>query len=149
MDMQHNSDGSPIDVLLIEDNPGDQELTREALKRGRINNTLHVVDDGEDAMAFLRQQGEYAGVVRPGLILLDLNLPKMDGREVLKQIKQDHSLKTIPVVVLTTSESERDVLQSYQLNANCYLTKPVEFKDFIEVISVLEQFWFTLVKLPA
>ncbi|MBV1961848.1 MAG: response regulator, partial [Immundisolibacteraceae bacterium] len=141
--------GGAIDVLLVEDNPGDQDLTREAFKMGKITNTLHIVDDGEKAMEFLYQQGQYKDAPRPGIILLDLNLPRKDGREVLAEIKQDPSLRAIPVVVLTTSDSDKDILTSYELNANCYLTKPVELDSFLDAIQVLEQFWLTLVKLPA
>lgn len=138
----------PVEILLVEDNPADQDLTREAFSQGKINNNLHVVEDGEQAMAFLKQEGNYAGVPRPDLVLLDLNLPLKDGREVLEEIKSDNSLCTIPVVVLTTSDDEADVLRSYQLHANCYLTKPVDFESFIHAIRSLEQFWLTLVKLP-
>ena len=132
----------------MEDNPPDQDLTREAFKQGRLNNNLHVVDDGEQALAFLRREGEYGNAPRPGLILLDLNLPRMDGREVLKEIKGDAALSSIPVVVLTTSNDEADVLKSYQLHANCYLTKPVEFDNFTNVVRSLEHFWLTVVQLP-
>ena len=133
----------------MEDNPPDQDLTREAFKQGRLNNNLHVVDDGEQALAFLRREGEYGNAPRPGLILLDLNLPRMDGREVLKEIKGDAALSSIPVVVLTTSNDEADVLKSYQLHANCYLTKPVEFDNFTNVVRSLEHFWLTVVQLPS
>ena len=133
---------------MVEDNPPDQDLTREAFKQGRLNNNLHVVDDGEQALAFLRREGEYGNAPRPGLILLDLNLPRMDGREVLKEIKGDAALSSIPVVVLTTSNDEADVLKSYQLHANCYLTKPVEFDNFTNVVRSLEHFWLTVVQLP-
>lgn len=132
----------------MEDNPPDQDLTREAFKQGRLNNNLHVVDDGEQALAFLRREGEYGNAPRPGLILLDLNLPRMDGRELLKEIKGDAVLSSIPVVVLTTSNDEADVLKSYQLHANCYLTKPVEFDNFTNVVRSLEHFWLTVVQLP-
>lgn len=134
---------------MVEDNPPDQDLTREAFKQGRLNNNLHVVDDGEQALAFLRREGEYGNAPRPGLILLDLNLPRMDGREVLKEIKGDAALSSIPVVVLTTSNDEADVLKSYQLHANCYLTKPVEFDNFTNVVRSLEHFWLTVVQLPS
>lgn len=146
--MKHNHCMHPVEILLVEDNPADQDLTREAFSQGKINNNLHVVEDGEQAMAFLKQEGNYAGVPRPDLVLLDLNLPLKDGREVLEEIKSDNSLCTIPVVVLTTSDDEADVLRSYQLHANCYLTKPVDFESFIHAIRSLEQFWLTLVKLP-
>ncbi len=146
--MTKTSNSQPIDVLLVEDNPGDQDLTREAFKQGRIANTLHVVADGEQAMAFLRGEGEYANQNRPDLILLDLNLPRKDGREVLAEIKQDESLRRIPVVVLTTSDAESDVLESYRLCANAYMTKPVDFISFISAIQKLEEFWLSVVRLP-
>lgn len=139
----------PIEVLLVEDNPGDVRLTREALKEGKIDINLQVAQDGEEALAFLHRRGKHARARRPDLILLDLNMPKMDGREVLAAIKQDSSLKTIPVVVLTTSKAEEDILKTYELNANCYITKPVDFERFIEIVKEIEQFWFTIVKLPA
>ncbi|WP_321493332.1 response regulator [uncultured Desulfobacter sp.] len=138
----------PIEVLLVEDNPGDVRLTREALKEGKIDINLQVAQDGEEAMAYLRRQGRYAGTARPDLILLDLNMPKMGGREVLAEIKMDQDLKTIPVVVLTTSKAEEDILKTYELNANCFITKPVDFEQFIEIVKMIEQFWFTVVKLP-
>ncbi|MCB1881722.1 MAG: response regulator [Chromatiaceae bacterium] len=144
----HNHHARPVEILLVEDNPPDQDLTREAFKQGRLNNNLHVVDDGEQALAFLRREGEYGNAPRPGLILLDLNLPRMDGRELLKEIKGDAVLSSIPVVVLTTSNDEADVLKSYQLHANCYLTKPVEFDNFTNVVRSLEHFWLTVVQLP-
>jgi len=146
--MRQTQNRQPIDVLLVEDNPGDQDLTREAFKQGRIANTLHVVADGEQAMAFLRGEGKYANERRPDLILLDLNLPRKDGREVLAEIKDDESLRRIPVIVLTTSHAESDVLESYQLCANAYITKPVGFSSFINAIQKLEDFWLTVVKLP-
>jgi CheY-like chemotaxis protein len=139
----------PIEILLVEDNPGDVRLTQEALREGKIGNSLHVVEDGESAMAFVRREGEFADMPRPDLILLDLNLPRMDGREVLAQIKADPDLKRIPVVVLTTSRAEEDVLKAYELNANCYITKPVDFEQFIKVVSAVEEFWLTIVRLPA
>ena len=141
--------GTPVEILLVEDNPGDQELTREAFREGRIANTLHIVEDGEQAMQFLRGEGEYADKPRPDLVLLDLNLPRKDGREVLAEIKQDPILKTIPVIVLTTSNSEQDVLASYGHHANCYLTKPVDRDDFLDVIRRLEDFWLSVVRLPS
>jgi CheY-like chemotaxis protein len=140
--------GKPIEILLVEDNPGDVRLIREALKEGKVRNTLHVVYDGVEAITFLRKQGEYSGVLRPDLILLDLNLPKKDGREVLAEIKEDENLKRIPVVVLTTSQSEIDILKSYNLHANCYITKPVDLGQFLEVVKSIEDFWLTIVKLP-
>jgi two-component system response regulator len=138
-----------IEILLVEDNPGDVRLTQEALREGKIRNSLHVVEDGESAMAYVRREGEYTGMPRPDLILLDLNLPRMDGREVLAEIKADPDLKRIPVVVLTTSQAEEDVLKVYNLNANCYITKPVDFEQFIKVVSAVEDFWLTIVRLPA
>lgn len=140
--------GSPIEILLVEDNPGDQDLTRNALQRAKVRNTLHVVEDGEEAMEFLHQEGEYANAPRPDVILLDLNLPRMDGREVLEEIKKDPKLMDIPVVVLTTSSAEQDIIRSYRLHANCYITKPVDLEQFIEVVRSIQNFWLTVVKLP-
>jgi len=142
------SDSKPIEILLVEDSPSDAKLTMEALEAGKIANRLNHVEDGVEAMDFLRRQGKYAKATRPDLIMLDLNLPKKDGREVLKELKNDPSLKTIPIIVLTTSRSDKDVLQSYELNANCYITKPVDFEHFIEVVESIEQFWLTVVTLP-
>jgi len=138
----------PIDILLVEDSPADVRLTREALKEGKVVNILHVVQDGVEAMAFLRKQGPYAASPRPDLILLDLNLPKKDGREVLAEIKADEALQRIPVVVLTTSQAEEDVVRSYNLHANAYVTKPVDLKQFLEVIHAIEEFWLAVVTLP-
>ena len=138
----------PIDILLVEDNPGDVRLTREGLKESRVPNTLHVVEDGVRALAFLRREGEYAGKPRPDIILLDLNLPKKDGREVLEEIKSDTSLRRIPVVVLTTSTSQEDVQKTYDLHANSYVTKPADLEQFIQVVKSLDDFWFSIVKLP-
>jgi len=138
----------PIDILLVEDNPGDVRLTIEALKEDKLQNNLHVVKDGVKAIAFLHQEGEYADVPRPDLILLDLNLPKKDGREVLEEIKADERLKRIPVVILTTSQAEEDILKTYGLHANCYITKPVNLDQFIRVVRSIEEFWLTIVKLP-
>jgi chemotaxis family two-component system response regulator Rcp1 len=135
-------------ILLVEDNPGDVRLTREALREGKILNELSVVGDGVEALAFLRRNGRYAEAVRPDLILLDLNLPKKDGREVLEEIKGDGALKKIPVVILTTSAAERDILKAYDLHANCYITKPVDLEQFIRVVQMIEDFWLTIVKLP-
>ncbi|MEW6584641.1 MAG: response regulator [Nitrospirota bacterium] len=140
--------GKPIEILLVEDNPGDVRLTMEALKEAKVSNYLHVVYDGAEAIGFLRREGEYVKAPRPDLILLDLNLPKKDGREVLAEIKADESLKRIPVVVLTTSQSEKDILKSYNLHANCYVTKPVDLERFLEVVKSIEDFWLTVVKLP-
>ncbi|TDB87147.1 response regulator [Actinomadura sp. KC216] len=138
----------PIEVLLVEDDPGDVLLTVEAFEHNKVRNTLHVVNDGEQAMAFLRQEGEYADVPRPDLVLLDLNLPRKDGREVLGEIKADTDLRAIPVVILTTSEAEEDILRSYHLHANAYVTKPVDFDQFISVVRRIDDFFVTVVKLP-
>jgi len=140
--------GRAIEILLVEDNPGDVRLTIEGLKESKVRNNLHVASDGVEAMAFLRREGQHASAVRPDLILLDLNLPRMDGREVLAELKSDPKLKTIPVVVLTTSNAEQDVLRSYELQANCYITKPVDLEKFISVVKSIEDFWFTIVTLP-
>ena len=137
-----------VEVLLVEDNPGDVRLTIEALKDGKVHNHLNVVGDGEEALAFLRRQGQYANSPRPDLILLDLNLPKKDGREVLMEIKQEEGLKQIPIVVLTTSTAEKDIFKTYELHANCYISKPVDFDQFINVVKSIEDFWFTVVKFP-
>lgn len=141
-------DGQPVEILLAEDNPGDVKLTRKALEKGRLANNLHVVNDGVETMQFLRGEGEYEGRPRPDLILLDLNMPRKDGREVLEEIKESDDLKRIPVVVLTSSEAEEDVIRSYELHANAYLTKPVDFSGFIDVVGKLEEFWLQVVKLP-
>jgi len=138
----------PIELLLVEDNEPDVRLTMEALREAKVKNRLWVVEDGVEAMEFLRQQGRHANVPRPDLILLDLNLPRKDGRLVLKEIKADESLKRIPVVILTTSKSEEDVLKAYDLHANCYITKPVDFNRFMEVVKSVEEFWLTVVRLP-
>jgi chemotaxis family two-component system response regulator Rcp1 len=146
--MRVGESGRSIEILLVEDNPGDVRLTEEALKDGKVSNRLNVVGDGVEALAFLRQEGKYAGAPRPDVILLDLNLPRKDGRQVLAEIKADDDLKRIPVVVLTTSSSEQDILRSYNLHANCYITKPVDLEQFIEVVKGIEDFWLTIVKLP-
>lgn len=138
----------PIDILLVEDNQGDADLAREALEDSKLHNTLNVVGDGEAAMAFLRKQGQYAAALRPDLILLDLNLPKKDGREVLAEIKADVGLKRIPVVILTTSRAEEDILRSYNLHANCYITKPIDLTQFLRVVKSIEDFWLSIVVLP-
>jgi chemotaxis family two-component system response regulator Rcp1 len=140
--------GRPIEILLVEDNPGDVRLTIEGLNEGKVRNNLHVARDGVEAIAFLRREGQFSDAVRPDLILLDLNLPRKDGREVLADIKSDPDLKTIPVVVLTTSRAEQDVLHSYELQANCYITKPVDLEQFITVVRSIENFWLTIVTLP-
>ncbi len=138
----------PAQILLVEDSPTDALLAKEALEYSKVCNTLHTVRDGVEAMAFLRREGKYADAPRPDLILLDLNLPKKDGREVLKEIKADEGLRVVPVVVLTTSKDEVDVLQAYGLHANCYIVKPVNFEKFAEVVKTIENFWFALVTLP-
>ncbi|HEY0154283.1 MAG TPA: response regulator [Longimicrobium sp.] len=138
----------PIEVLLVEDNPGDVRLTREALKEGKVSNNLHVAPDGVEALAFLRREGRYAAAVRPDLILLDLNLPRKGGREVLEEIKNDPALRHIPVVILTSSQAEQDIARAYDLHANCYISKPVDLDQFIRVVRSIEEFWFTVVKLP-
>ena len=137
-----------IDILIVEDNPGDVRLTREALKEGKVLNTLHVVEDGFEALAFLKHEGQYAKSAHPDIILLDLNLPRMDGRELLAKIKTDPNLRRTPVVILTTSKAEEDIIKSYDLHANCYITKPMDMEHFITVIKSIEDFWFTIVKLP-
>jgi chemotaxis family two-component system response regulator Rcp1 len=138
----------PIEILLVEDNKADARLTMEALKDGKIQNNITVLEDGVEAMAYLRCEGKYSGAVRPDLIVLDLNLPKKDGREVLAEVKADPSLKTIPVVIMTVSKAEEDILKSYSLHANCYVTKPVDFTQFVKVVRTIEDFWLTIVKLP-
>jgi CheY-like chemotaxis protein len=146
--MSHEEHGRPIEILLVEDNPGDVRLTIEAWREGKVLNRLTVARDGEEAMAALRRQGRFANARRPDIILLDLNLPKKDGREVLEEIKEDPNLMVIPVVILTTSQDEQDVLKSYKLHANCYITKPVDLPQFLAVVKAIEDFWFTVVVLP-
>jgi chemotaxis family two-component system response regulator Rcp1 len=138
----------PIEIMLVEDSPSDTDLTVEALAAAKVVNRLSIVDDGVKAMEFLRRQGTYANAPRPDLILLDLNLPRKDGREVLAEIKADEHLRNIPVVVLTSSQAEQDVLRAYALHANCYVNKPVDFQQFLKVIRAVESFWLTIVKLP-
>jgi CheY-like chemotaxis protein len=138
-----------VEILLVEDSASDADLTEEALSEGKVLNHLHWVQDGVEALAFLHRQGKYSDAPRPDLILLDLNLPKKDGREVLAQIKADPNLKLIPVVILTTSAAERDILRTYELNANCYVTKPIDLEQFISVVKLIEEFWLALVKLPS
>ena len=138
-----------IEVLLVEDDPGDVLLTREAFEHQKVANTLHVVNNGEDAINFLRREGQYENAVRPDLILLDLNLPRRDGREVLEEIKKDEDLGRIPVVVLTTSSADEDILRSYQLHANAYVTKPVDFERFIDVVRKIDDFFVSIVRLPS
>ncbi len=140
--------GKEIDILLVEDNLGDVRLAQEALKESKIRNKLFVVDDGVEAMEFLHQQGKYASAPRPDLILLDLNLPRKSGRDVLAEVKTDENLKRIPVVVLTVSRAEEDVIKCYNHHANCYITKPLDFNQFMEVTKSIEEFWLTIVKLP-
>ena len=146
--MTGQQNNKPIDILLVEDSPSDAALTKEALIEAKVHNNLHHVEDGIEALAFLRREGKYANVPRPGLILLDLNLPRKDGREVLAEIKADKNLGAIPVVVLTTSQSEQDILRVYGLHANCYVTKPVDFVQFAQVVKTINDFWFTVVQLP-
>ena len=137
-----------VEILLVEDNPGDIRLTREALKESKLRNSLNVVKDGIEALEFLRRQGRYASAPRPDLILLDLNLPRKDGREVLAEIKDDDDLKRIPVVVLTTSKADQDIMRAYDLHANCYITKPVDLNQFLNVVHTIECFWLSIVTLP-
>lgn len=139
--------GKPVDILLVEDNPGDVRMTQEILKETKVRNKMYAVGDGVEAMAFLRREGKYADAPRPDIILLDLNLPRKDGHEVLAEVKSDDDLKRIPVVVLTISEAEDDILKSYDLHGNCYITKPIDFKEFIKVVKSIEDFWLTIVKL--
>ena len=148
--MVNGGHGRPIEILLVEDNPGDVRLTKEAFKetKGKVLHNLRVVEDGMEAMAFLRKEGKYADIPRPDIILLDLNLPKKDGREVLKEIKSDEGLKRIPVVVLTVSKAEEDVLKAYDLHANCYITKPVDLRQFVGVVKDIENFWLSIAELP-
>jgi chemotaxis family two-component system response regulator Rcp1 len=144
----NNGSGKPIEILLVEDNPGDVRLTVEALKEGKLRNHMSVVGDGEAALSYLRKEVGYEDAVRPDLVLLDLNLPSKDGREVLADMKSDPDLRRIPVVVLTTSEAEEDILKTYNLHANCYITKPVDLDQFITVVRSIEAFWFSVVSLP-
>ena len=147
--MSKQTFGNLVEILMVEDNPGDVRLTQEALKESKVRNKMHVVGDGVEALAFLRREGQYAAAPRPDLILLDLNLPKMNGREVLVEIKEDPDLKRIPVVILTISQAEEDILKTYNLHANCYITKPVDFDQFIKIVRSIEEFWLTIVKLPS
>jgi len=144
-----NPQTKAVEILLVEDNPGDVRLTREALKEGKVWNNLNVAADGVLALEFLQREGLFADSPMPDLIFLDLNLPRMDGRELLAKIKADPRLRRIPVVILTTSKAEEDILKTYDLHANCYITKPVDFDQFIKVIKSVEEFWFTIVKLPS
>lgn len=140
--------GKPIDILLVEDNPGDARLAKEALKDSKLKNNLHIAEDGIEAMEFLNKKGQFANAPRPDLILLDLNLPRKDGREVLADIKSDENLKRIPVVILTTSQAEEDIIKTYNLHANCFISKPIDLNQFIKVVKSIEDFWLTIVKLP-
>ena len=140
--------GKPMQILLVEDNPGDVRLAVEALRGMKVRNQLHVVRDGAEAMSLLRRQGRYVGAPRPDLVLLDLNLPRKDGHEVLAEIKQDADLRRIPVVILTSSAAEQDILHAYNLYANCYITKPLDLEQFLSVIRSIEDFWFVVVRLP-
>jgi CheY-like chemotaxis protein len=141
-------EGRPIEILLVEDNPGDVRLTQEAFADARVRNNLHIATNGEEAMDFLRHTGKFSGAPRPDLVLLDLNLPKKNGMEVLEEMKHDKTLRPIPVVILTTSEAERDILKAYNSHANCYIAKPLDLEQFVSVIQTIEAFWFSIVKLP-
>lgn len=147
--MPHNNTPSPISILLVDDDPGDVLLTRKALEDGKVWNTLHVVHDGIEALKFLRRQGDYTDVPRPDLVLLDLNMPRKDGRETLCEMKADDTLKSIPVVVLTTSDADQDIAQIYELQASCYVTKPVSLQQFTSVVRSIKEFWLCVVKYPA
>ncbi len=146
--MSNKEKSKVVDILLVEDNPGDVRLVIEGLKESKIINKLNVVEDGVEALAYLKKEGKYEGKTRPDLILLDLNLPKMDGREVLDIIKKDELTRRIPVVILTTSETDEDILKSYELHANCFITKPIDIEQFIKVVNAIGDFWFSIVKLP-
>jgi CheY-like chemotaxis protein len=146
--MTESSEGRPVEILLAEDNPGDVRLTEKALEKGKVLNNLHVVNDGVEALEFLRQEAEYGDAPRPDLLLLDLNMPRKGGQEVLEAMKGDESLRRIPVVVLTSSEAEEDIIESYDLHANAYLTKPVDFDGFVDIVSSIEDFFLTVVKRP-
>jgi len=145
---ERNDQRDRVDILLAEDNPNDVQMTRRAFEKGKFLNTLHVVTDGVEALEYLRQEGEYADKPRPDLMLLDLNMPRKDGREVLEAIKTDADLRRIPVVVMTSSEAEEDIVQSYDLHANAYLTKPIDFDGFLDVVGSIEEFWLSVVKMP-
>lgn len=146
--MADREPGKPVEILLVEDSPADVRLTQENFKDSKIRNNLHVVNDGVEAMAFLRREGKYVDAVRPDLILLDLNLPRKDGREVLTEIKGDKELKRIPVVILTMSKADEDIIKTYDLHANCYVTKPIDLEQFVRIVKSIEDFWLSLVKLP-
>jgi CheY-like chemotaxis protein len=147
--MSNEIQGRPVEILLVEDSPADVRLTEENFKESKIFNNLHVVSDGVEAIAFLRREGNYVKAVRPDLILLDLNLPKKNGHEVLAEIKAENELKSIPVVMLTDSKADEDILKAYNLHANCYITKPIDLEQFTKVVKSIEEFWFSIVKLPA
>jgi len=149
MTINIGENAAPIEILLVEDSPGDARLTQEAMRDAKVQNNLHIASDGMEATSFLWRRGKHANAPRPDLILLDLNLPKKGGREVLEEIKLDPSLKSIPVVVLTTSAAEEDILRSYQLHANCYITKPVDLDQFLKVVKTIDNFWLAIVKLPS
>ena len=146
--IEHSAASRSVDILMVEDNPADVELAIEALHGAQIQSNIHIVEDGVRALEYLRRNGEYRDATRPSLILLDLNLPRKDGREVLAELKNDDDLKSIPVVVLTTSDADEDVLKSYDLHCNCYVTKPYDFEEFVGVIKAIESFWLSVVKLP-
>lgn len=145
---QFNGNGRPIEILMVEDNPGDARLAVEALKESKVSNRLNVVEDGVEALAYLRRQGDYSDRQRPDVVFLDLNLPRKSGHEVLAEIKEDESLRQIPVVILSSSEAEKDIFKSYDLHANCFVTKPVDLEQFLHVVKMIEGFWLTIVKLP-
>ena len=145
----NNRIGRPVEILLVEDNAGDVDLTREALEESKLTNRVNRVEDGVEALAYLRHEGKYAGAHRPDIILLDLNLPRKDGRTVLAEIKQDPDLRRIPVVILTTSRAEEDIIRTYDLHANCYISKPLDFERFTSVVRQIENFWLTIVQLPS
>ena len=143
-----NIETRPVEIMLLEDNPGDVRLTMEALKEAKVSNNLNIVIDGEEAMAFLRKEGKFSNAPKPDLILLDLNVPKKDGREVLKEIKADKNFRFIPVVILTSSQVDEDIINAYDQHANCYITKPVDLDQFMKIVASIEEFWLTIVKLP-
>ena len=147
--MNESDISKPVEIFLVEDNQGDIDLVREVLEEGKLKNTLNVAVDGEEALNYLKKKGKYANATRPDLVILDLNLPRKDGREVLDDMKSSPDLKSIPVVIMTTSREEEDVLKMYNLHANCYITKPIDFIQFIKVVHSIEDFWFTIVRLPS
>ena len=147
--MNNNNSDKAIHILMVEDNPGDVRLALEAFKESKIRNTMNVLEDGAEVMPYLRQEGKYANAIRPDIILLDLNLPKKDGREVLSEIKNDPDVKAIPVVILTTSQAQKDIMNAYNLHVNCYITKPVDLDQFLNVVKAIDNFWLTIVKLPS